>query len=242
MAPILPGTLEEKVERAGEIQSKIQLIRKGGVRASTELDKLLKSGEELEVDIDRHLMGGEKIEDPLLDYCLRHFFQTSHIDGLSGGIQYTPSAFERVEAIRTFMGEVKKFKGGRILITYGEFPTDAGVISADCKFRIEEIFRKLVVPVDQLFAYYKSRGKWEEGRTQYNPKIRRQEPIENIIQICPGIFETVHRFKTPNREMWETCNAGKQYIGGSPPEETRVYLGNGYVNDRLKSLKVKSPF
>ncbi len=221
MNSLISGTLEEKVKEVIKIHREISEIKKGGIRASNTLDKLLESRKKLERSIKKQLSNKEQISDPLLDYCFGNFYE---------------DVFDRIPLVKRFVMRVEGLKGEKILSIYvdkikGE-PSDrnnsimeTGIISGHCEFEVEESFRRLYVQVEKQFVLGRNSTAWEEGDAK--------------IFIDPDIFRLPETFLFKKDDIWKTNRSKKIYIGGQGLGETAIYLGDKYVDKELEKYKHK---
>ncbi len=229
-----------------QVHSKINRIRKKGVRESSELDKLLGQRGELEIKLSNCLSSGGRLSDPLLDYCFAKFDGYSCVNPF-GKRNDSDSAFDVVSLVNNFEKDVKKYIDQKILESCDSIPKRLGIISGNCFFGIDGNSRGLYVPVRNLREFNK--GKWQEDSTksmEIDPEIFSYPANLNIldfskIKIVSHLSkkEGINLNKTViNGTKYETDHSGIKYFGGSAPKETAIYIGNGYVDRFLKDKEV----
>jgi hypothetical protein len=218
------GTLEEKYSGLLVVQDKIGRISKDeDTRPS---DKLLDERGELELEISRHLTNGEVLDDPFMDYCLRHFNGgTTHME--NNGTRRSPSVFDRMPRVKRFIDYVEKNEGKKILSTYGGKPNEAGIIEDSVKFEVDGCFRTMCVPVKGKLKAYVG-GKWKDGANAHLHRARDFYVSSDIfshpqILVLGGMVGGI----------WETNHSNESYVGGPGPSETGIYIGEQNIKNAL---------
>lgn len=230
-------TLEQKLARAKDIYSEINGNRERITKASATLYNLLEETKELEGDIDRHLLDKERIEDPLLDYCFRHFSGIlSYYMGEKKRAVHAKCVFDMVPEVEKFLKQVEENKGEKVLVVHGNFQ-ETGIISGPGQFTIEETFRYLHIPVEQLLVLNHKTRKWDKGKTEW--KKGKEVPYGNLVYINPDIF--THPSAISESGIWATDHSKLTYVGGGPPKETFIYVGNSFVEEGLKKYPIIIP-
>jgi len=236
--PMLKGSLSKKLEEAK--QTNLRLVKLKGVKDSSVIDKLLEKRVELELDIDRHLLNKERIEDPLLDYCFTNFCGHSYMDCNKNKMVYF-TVFNKIPAVEKFTAFVKKYKGQKIATTTDGKLDEVGLISGDCEFLVrDDIYRYLIVPVNQVFARTKTNG-WTTGKEGFNLKTSIRGIVNDYVYIERDIFsypgsKTERGVKDKYRHAWTTDYTKERYIGGGPPPNTGIYIGDKLVEDTFRKV------
>ncbi len=230
------GTLDDKYKELLKVQKRVK--RASDNQDTQPSERLLNKRGELESEISRQMVKGEVLPDKFMDYCLRNFHGGYTIEINFQNVR-VPSVFDIAPRVKAFIDYIMEQGAQRILSTYGELPTQLGVISRECEFKVRQTFRNLFVPVEQLWVFDKNENKWQRGEKSYNPKEKRHEINNDLFYIHPDIFSHPGLF-CGSQGMWITDHSRERYIGGSGPEETTVYIGNNQVNESLQIKRVVS--
>jgi len=212
--------VQDLVNELYEVQKRIETIMAN--KDMSPSNSILEERVEIEQEIHRKLIDGGRVKDPVLDYCLRHFAAIS--SNVNSEDTFTPSALDMIKKVKKFTEYIDDRAGARILTTYGGIPRETGVISGPVKFEIEDTFRHMYVPVDQLYVS-DNNGGWIQGKGGLKTN-------NNSFHITPDIFS--HPGFLLGNGIWATNHSGETYIGGSGPEETSIYVGNMKVAHELK--------
>lgn len=212
--------LEQKLARVRTIYSGINGIKKRIREASATLHNLLEENGGLEKDINRHLLNKERVEDPLLDYCFWHFCESLSCSD----IEERRIVFDMVPEVKRFLNYVKKSKEEKVLVVQDN-SQETGIISGPCQFSVEETFRYLHIPVEQLFVLNQETGSWVKEK-------------QSLVYINPDIFQFPSN--TSMEGIWVTDHYNLTYVGGIP-KETFVYVGNSSVEKGLKKHFITIP-
>ena len=209
-------TLEQKVARVKDIYSEIKRTEESISKADAALHKLVEENRELEGDIDHHhLLNKERIEDPLLDFCFRHF---------SGYMGKNQCVLDMVPKVENFLNYVKESEGEKVLVV--ENTQETGIISGPCQFEVEEKARYLHIPVEKLLVLSLETGKWDRAKP-------------NLLYINPDIF--LHPSNKSREGVCITDHSKLIYTGGPGPKETFIYIGNSLVEKGLKEHPIIIP-
>ena len=230
------GSLGDKYSELVKVQKRIERI--GANRDTSPSEVLLDERGGLELEISRHLTNGEVLEDPFMDYCLRHFNGgTTH--SVNNSKRREPSVFDRVSRVREFIAYVSQMDGQKILSTSGGVPLETGVISGETYFSVEGCFRHMRVLVRQLF--FAESGKWSEGRSQWDAEKEKSVMINDYFSVLPDIFW--HPSMLPREGVWTSDMSGIFYVGTSGnPSDDAVYVGDSNVEGALvQGYTMKSP-
>jgi len=236
MEPKLKGTLQEKVKVIQGVQNQIQRILRRGHYRTKHLTRLLDQRAELEIDIDRHLLRDERIVDPVLDYCFRHFCAGRSIGG-EGEATYG-TAFDKLPLLKKFLRKIVESKGQEILTIRG-CELERGVITGPGEFTVNDTYRYLHIPVEQLRFSDTKTLRWKTGKTEYDIDKNRRVPYGERVWINPDVIEHRRKPEIDEKGIWETDYSGVAFVGNERPSDTSVYIGDENVQRGMRNRKEK---
>ncbi len=212
-------TLERLVAEHATVAQQISTIRKRGIRDSAELDALYEKSEGFECEIARAQMEGHVLADLCLDYCYRNLGGSSYIEGFTSKRVHTRGVYDRLPQVQEFLSEVQRYIGQRLLISTGDTELGMGVIAGKGVFSVDKSFRNLSVPVRHWHMFTGEETAWKESS-------------------APEVWITSDIFKYPAALLrgaaWRTDYSKEIYVGGGPPPETNLCLGNASVSLALE--------
>lgn len=128
-----------------------------------------------------------------------------------------------IPIVREFNDKVKLLRKQKILYFYSD-SIKTGIISGQCKFKDKGVSKDIYVPVARLLSFNKRKRRWEREKN-------------GLLLIEPKIFSNLP-FLIKNVDNGKD-GVSFLYSGGESKKNGSIYLGDVFVERRLKENSIR---